>query len=147
MLKQQSSIETGKKTFRQTALLMDRDRANDQAITFGQFREMENGAWKDGSSGHVREKENAPLWVRVTGMISGWGLVISAIVVIATTAYGMFDFSTKTTAPYEFWPRIVMLAFVVVYGAMRGIVTYREHRQWIRNMQKQELEKQQARMS
>lgn len=143
MKKQQNSTETRKKTFRQTALLMDRDRANDQAITFGQFRDMADGAWKDSSSGHVREEEKAPLWVRIISMVSGWGLIISSIVVIATTAYGMFDYSIQTTAPYEFWPRIVMLAFIVIYGAMRGLIAYRERQLWIQKMRQQELEKQQ----
>lgn len=144
-MKQKSSTEARKKTFRQTTLLMDRDRANDLAITFGQFREMEQGAWKDSSSGPVKEEEQAPLWVRVISAVSGWGLVISSILVVATTAYGMFDYSTRTTAPYEFWPRIVMLAFMVIYGAMRGIMAYRDRQQWLKKVRQQELEKQEAR--
>lgn len=141
-MKQKNDTEARKKTFRQTTLLMDRDRANDQAITFGQFREMSDGAWKDSSSGHVRQEEKAPLWVRIISAISGWGLIVSSIAVIATTAYGMFDYSTRTTAPYEFWPRIVMLVFMVVYGAMRGIIAYRDRRQWLEKVRQQELEKQ-----
>lgn len=143
-MKQKNMTESRKKTFRQTTLLMDRDRANDQAITFGQFREMRDGAWKDSSTGAVKQEERAPLWVRLISAVSGWGLVISSILVIVTTAYGMFDYTYTTTAPYEFWPRIVMLAFMVIYGAMRGIMAYRERQQWLKKVRQQELEKQNA---
>lgn len=144
-MKRIDSTETRKKTFRQTTLLMDRDRANDQAITFGQFREMEQGAWKDSSTGAVKQEEKAPLWVRIVSAIFGWGLVISSIAVIATTAYGMFDYSTRKTMPYEFWPRVVMLACIVVYGSMRGLIAYRERQRWLEKIHQQELEKQQNR--
>ena len=103
-MKKQDSTEAHKKTFRQTTLLMDRDRANDQAITFGQFREMEQGAWKDSSTGAVKQEE---------------------------------------TAPYEFWPRIVMLVCIALYGSMRGVIAYRERQQWLEKMRRQEQEKQQ----
>lgn len=147
MKKQQSSTETRKRTFRQTTLLMDQDRINDQAITFGQFRDMADGAWKDSSSGAVKQEETAPLWVRVISAISGWGLVLSSVLVIITTAYAMFDnrYTQLETPPYAFWARIAMLGFLVIYGAMRALIAYRERQQWVEKMRRQELEKQQAR--
>ena len=145
-MKKIDSTEARKKTFRQTALVMDRDRANDQAITFGQFRDMADGAWKDSSPGPVRQEEAAPLWLRIISAVFGWGLVVSSILAIITSAIAQFDFDTPAnqTPPYAFWPRVAILLCLAVYGAMRGIMAYRDRQRWLRTVRQQEQEKQRS---
>lgn len=134
--------EQKKKAFRQTALVMDRDRVNDHAITFGAIRECEELEWSE--SGPVKKEDNTPLWVRVLSTVSGWGIVVSLVVMCAMQLQGILGVSSyyeTETPPYLFWARVVFVAFVVLYGGLRGLIAYWDRQRWLKVVREQEAEK------
>ena len=138
----QNSIENKKRVYRQTALVMDRDRINDQAITFSRIREIEHMDWS--GNGPVVRKEVEPKWIRVLSAIGGWilaaGVVVLAVVQIwnmLTEGYGPEDFPTGFVLGGA-----MLLAGMALYGGMRGIMAYRDRQRWLQVVRQQELEKQ-----
>lgn len=141
------------KAFRQTALLMDRDRVNDHAITFGQFREMESGQWWS-ETASVKKEERLNWFQRVVSFVGGvlltvglLGFVISYLTrMLGLTSTSADDARTLLTGPQ---PLMVLLFVVgvIMYGGMRGYAAWKERQSWIEKMRQQDLEKQQKRES
>lgn len=134
--------EQRKRAFRQTTLVMDQDRVNDRAITVGAIRDCEELEW--GAHGPVKREDEEPGWIRVLSTVSGWGIVVSLVAMCAMQLrdlLGASKYLETETPPYLFWARVVFVAFVVLYGAVRGLIAYRDRQRWLRVVRAQEAEK------
>jgi hypothetical protein len=145
MKKQQDYFEgraSDTKAFRQTTLVMDRDRGNDQAITFGQIKELERTPARD--DGPVTNAAQEPRWMRVLSAIGGWVLVVGVVLyAIQELGYylGLTDYHKPT--PAIVWISIAMMIIGgVLYAVMRAIAAYRERQRWLNVVREQEQEKQ-----
>jgi DNA-binding transcriptional MerR regulator len=145
MKKQQDYFEgraSDTKAFRQTTLVMDRDRGNDQAITFGQIKELESTPARD--DGPVTRAAQEPRWMRVLSAIGGWVLAVGVVLyAIQELGYylGLMDFRSET--PAIVWVSIAMMILGgILYAVVRAIAAYRERQRWLNVVRAQEQEKQ-----
>lgn len=140
------------KTFRQTTLLMDRDRVNDHAITFGQFREMESGQWW-GETASVKKEEQLSRSQSVVSFAGGVLLTVGLLGYVVSYLTRMLGFLTTKSAQdgstllTGAQPLMVVLFVVgfIMYGGVRGYAAWKERQRWIEKMRRQDLEKQQKR--
>jgi hypothetical protein len=121
---------------------MDRDRGNDQAITFGQIKELEHAPVRD--DGPVTSAAQEPRWMRVLSAIGGWVLAVGVVLyAIQELGYylGLMDFRSET--PAIVWVSIAMMILGgVLYAVVRAIAAYRERQRWLNVVREQEREKQ-----
>ena len=130
------------RTFRQVTLAMDQDRINDQAVTFGQFRDWEAGKWEEQGDAPVVREEKEPLWMR---MLSHLGLVLLVVGLVVYLYTTLRDFESRYSIGD--WPKdmtfgaVVLVIGIILSLAVRGIAAYQERQRWLRVVRQQEEEK------
>ncbi len=137
---EQSMEETNRKTFRQTALIMDQDRINNQAITLGRIRELETGDWKR-ETDYVKQEEGLPKSLRVLSTVSFVVFLLGLAVLVVIYMSRMTLGASRNLPAAAFWAMGAMALGLVVYGAIRGYAAWKERRTWILKMQEQDREK------
>lgn len=128
--------EQRKKAFRQTTLVMDRDRNNDQAITFGAIRECEQLNFKQ-YDGPVTREEKEPLWVRIISILGGCalgvGILAFAVAVFRNIQmYGRYEGSLFAVGG------VLIVLGLVLYGSMRGYMAWKERQRWLQVVREQD---------
>lgn len=134
--------ESRQKTYRQTLLMLDQDKINNHAITFGQIKEVEETNWNEDKV--LKEEEHLPKVLQILSRIS-FGVMLSGIVVFCAI-YAMRVFMTfgitrelPTASIVALW---MMILGALVYAAIRGYAAWKERQAWILRMRQQDLEKQ-----
>ena len=129
-------------TFRQTVLVMDQDKVNNQAITFDRFREIESGdLWRETAAVQKEEQLSGPL--KVLSFVGGILLVaglLGFVVIYLSRMLGLFSVSSELPAAAI----IAIVAFllgVILYGGVRGYAAWKDRQAWIERMRQQDLEK------
>ena len=137
------ATENTKKAYRQTALMMDQDKVNNHAITFGQIRELETGDYS--SDGPVKQEVQIPKGIRLIGKI-GTILVVIGFVVFAIlellTFMGASRGGYRTIESSAIYAVIMMVAGVLLWGISYAYGAYQERQRWLRVIREQEAEKQ-----
>ena len=127
------------KAFRQVTLTMDQDTVNNQAITFGQMKELETTPVAE--DGPVTKEVQDPKWIRVLSTIGGI-LLAGGFLLTAYTEVRDLYADYKDGVPVEVILGIsALLLGIVLTISMRGISAYRERRRWIEKMRQQDEEK------
>lgn len=134
--------ESRQKTYRQTLLMLDQDKINNHAITFGQIKEVEETNWNEDKV--LKEEEHLPKVLQILSRIS-FGVMLAGIVVFCAI-YAMRVFMTfgitrelPTASIVALW---MMILGALVYAAIRGYAAWKERQAWILRMRQQDLEKQ-----
>lgn len=128
--------EQEKKAFRQTALVMDRDRNNDQAITFGAIRECEQLNFKQ-YDGPVTREEQEPLWVRIISVLGGITLAIGIVAFAIAVFLNIQMFGHYDGNLYRIGG-IMIVVGLVLYGGMRGYMAWKERQRWLQVVREQD---------
>ena len=133
--------ESRQKTYRQTLLLLDQDRINNHAITFGQIKEVEEANWKEDQL--LKEEEQLPKSLRLLSKISFFVMVCGILIFSCIYAARVFQtFGISPELPFisivAIW---LFLCGFVVYAAIRGYAVWKERQAWIERMRQQDLEK------
>ena len=133
--------ESRQKTYRQTLLMLDQDKINNHAITFGQIKEVEETNWNEDKV--LKEEEHLPKGLQILSRISFW--VMLAGIVVFCAIYAMRVFMTfgitrelPTASIVALW---MMILGALVYAAIRGYAAWKERQAWILRMRQQDLEK------
>ena len=127
------------KAFRQVTLTMDRDEGNNQAITFGQMKELETAP--KGESGPVTGEVQDPRWIRVLSMLGGILLAGGFLLTAYTEVRDLYR-KYDDGVPMEVIIGLsALIVGIVLTLLMRGISAYRERRRWIAKMRQQDEEK------
>ncbi len=133
--------ESRQKTYRQTLLMLDQDKINNHAITFGQIKEVEETNWNEDKV--LKEEEHLPKVLQILSRISFW--VMLAGIVVFCAIYAMRVFMTfgitrelPTASIVALW---MMILGALVYAAIRGYAAWKERQAWILRMRQQDLEK------
>lgn len=133
--------ESRKKAYRQTLLLLDRDRVNDHAITFGQIREVEQTNWHEDQV--LKPEEQLPRPLQLMSRISFWVMLVGIIgfcSIYAKRVFWMFGESREfpTIGIIALW---MMILGALCYTAIRDYAAWKERQGWIQRMRQQDLEK------
>lgn len=133
--------ESRQKTYRQTLLMLDQDKINNHAITFGQIKEVEETNWNEDKV--LKEEEHLPRVLQIISRISFW--VMLAGIVVFCAIYAMRVFMTfgitrelPTASIVALW---MMILGALVYATIRGYAAWKERQAWILRMRQQDLEK------
>lgn len=133
--------ESRQKTYRQTLLMLDQDKGNNHAITFGQIKEVEETNWNEDKV--LKEEEHLPKVLQILSSVS-FGVMLVGIVVFCAI-YGARVFMTFGTTRELPVASIVSLWMMIlggiVYAAIRGYAAWKERQAWIQRMRQQDLEK------
>jgi len=129
-------------TFRQTVLVMDQDKVNNQAITFERFREIESGdLWRETAAVKKEEQLSRPL--KIISFVGGIMLVAGLIVFVyiyLSRMMGLFSVN-RDLPPTAIVAIVVFLLGVLLYGGVRAYAAWKERQAWIQRMRQQDLEK------
>lgn len=132
-------------TFRQTVLVMDQDKVNNQAITFERFREIESGdLWRETAAVKKEEQLSRPL--KIISFVGGIMLVaglLGYVVVYLSRMMGMVANSNHSElfTPSQLICVVLFLVGVILYGGVRAYAAWKERQAWIQRMRQQDLEK------
>ena len=127
------------KAFRQVTLTMDQDTVNNQAITFGQMKELKTTP--AGETGPVTGEVQDPKWIRVLSTVGGI-LLAGGFLLTAYTEVRDLYADYKGSVPLDVILGISALILgIVLTLSMRGLSAYRERRRWIAEMRRQDEEK------
>lgn len=130
------------RTFRQVTLSMDKDRVNDLAVPFGQFRDWEAGAWEK-QDGPVSREEKEPKWI---GLLTALGIAMVAVGFILYVVTNIRDYGRSYSIgewPWDMKLGAALLVLGIVLSFLvRGLVAYRERQRWLKVVRQQEREKQ-----
>ena len=135
------STENTKKAYRQTALVMDQDTVNNQAITFGQIRELQTGDYS--ADGPVKNEVKESPFIKVLTRI-GMTIFLLGFIVFAILEFGAFiglSPSYNTMNPSALWAAIVMVIGLAIYGCSHGYSVYQERQRWLKVVRAQDEEK------
>ncbi len=138
--------QSRQKTYRQTLLMLDQDKINNHAITFGQIKEVEETNWKEDQP--IREEEHLPkamIWLsNISLAISIVGLVIFLLIYISR--FGTVGGEDARSLPLHGVVSLLMFACGgIVFSAIRGYAAWKERQAWIQRMRQQDMEKAQRR--
>lgn len=126
------------KVYRQSALVMDKDRGNDHAITFGQIRELETGDYS--SDGPVKaEVTETPLtkaMIKIGMTVFIIGFIIFAVMELA--AFMGLSSNGTSMNPAALWAVIAMVIGILLYGTAHGYSTYKERQRWLKVIREQD---------
>ena len=134
-------VENTKKAYRQTALMMDQDKINNHAITFGQIRELKTGDYSP--EGPVKkEVTEAPLVKAITKI--GWIIFILGFLLFAIMELAAFmglSSNGTTMNPAAIWAVVAMVIGIALYGCAHGYSVYQERQRWLKVVREQDEEK------
>lgn len=134
--------ESRQKTYRQTLLMLDQDKINNHAITFGQIKEVEETNWNEDKV--LKEEEHLPKFLQILSRISFGVLLVGILIFCAIYTMRVFwtfgiERDLPTASIVALW---MMVAGGLVYAAIRGYAAWKERQAWILRMRQQDLEKQ-----
>ena len=131
--------------FRQTVLVMDQDKVNNQAITFGRFREIESGdLWRETAAVKKEEQLSRPL--KIISFVGGVLLVMGLlgyVVIYLSRMMGTMPSSSYYTmfTPTQLVFAVSFVLGILLYGGVRAYAAWKERQAWIQRMRQQDLEK------
>lgn len=131
--------------FRQTVLVMDQDKVNNQAITFDRFRELESGdLWRETAAVQKEEQLSRPL--KIISFAGGVLLVIGLLGYVVIYLSRMMGTMPSSSYYVMFTPTQLVFAIsfvlgVLLYGGVRGYAAWKDRQAWIQRMRQRDLEK------
>lgn len=129
------------KAYRQTTLMLDRDVGNNQAITFGQIRELETGVHSD--SGPVKNYIKIPKSISIIEKIGACILVVGLVffAILEVMAFMGLSRNYRTIDSSAIYAVILMIVGIVMYGGSHAYGAYQERQRWLKVVRAQDEEK------
>ena len=127
------------KVYRQSALVLDKDRVNDHAITFGQIRELEEGNWNE--SGPVKNEVVLPKAVKIVSKIGTVIAIVGLVLFLINYVHSMFHFSGREISPYTILGIILTITGFAICGAVHAYAAIQERKRWLKVVREQDEEK------
>lgn len=124
------------KVFRQVNLALDRDKANDINLAFGQYNQLRRD-WKvPEQSGPVQRERVIPKWLKVINGIMTGGIILGLVITIGSVAQVVH---VRDTRPIWNLTWILFLARL----ATMVVPAWLDHRRWLKQAQQEDYQRQQ----
>lgn len=131
------------KEYRQVLLISDQDKVNNQAITFGQIRELENKEFKEDGpvKREVAESKTVKLLCRIGTVLMILGFAGFALVELIALGLGGRQFTIHSLSLSAILTAAAFFVGLIIYGSAHGYAVYQERKRWLELVRRQDAEK------